>query len=48
MVSSLNLKISEGAKKAKGYALIKELLNQWLPLDKLVLERIVNQLPNPV
>ena len=40
--------MTESAKKAKSYVLIKEILNQWLPLDKLVLDRIVNELPNPI
>jgi hypothetical protein len=28
--------------------MIKEILNQWLPLDKLVLDRIIGELPNPI
>lgn len=31
-----------------GFALIKEILNTWLPLDRLLLDRIVEQLPNPI
>lgn len=48
IVSALNIKVSEAAKKAKGFALIKEIINSWLPLDKLLLDRIVNQLPSPI
>lgn len=48
MITALNLKISEGARKAKGYAFTKEILNSWLPLDRLILDRIVDQLPNPI
>lgn len=47
-MASLRLKVSEGARKAKGGVLIRELLNSWLPLDKLVLDRIVSELPNPI
>ena len=48
VVTALNLKISESARKAKGHALTKEILNAWLPLDRLLLDRIVEQLPNPI
>ena len=48
MTTALGLKISPFAKKAKGHALIKEILSQWLPLDRLVLNRIVSELPNPI
>jgi hypothetical protein len=41
VITALNLKISEGARKAKDYALSKEILNTWLPLDRLLLDRIV-------
>jgi hypothetical protein len=47
-VSTLGLKISESAKKAKGFALAKEILNSWLPLDKIILDRIVSYLPSPI
>ena len=48
MITALNLKISEAARKAKGYILTKEILNNWLPLDKILLDRIVGELPNPI
>jgi ribosome assembly protein 1 len=48
VITALNLKISESARKAKGHALTKEILNTWLPLDRLLLDRIVEQLPNPI
>lgn len=48
MITALGLKISESAKKAKGVTLAREILNTWLPLDRLLLDRIVNELPNPI
>lgn len=43
IAATLGIKISEAARKSKkSYVLIKEILNQWLPLDKIVLDRIVN------
>lgn len=43
----MKLKVSEIAKKNYNHYLIKEILNSWLPLDKIVLSRIVEVLPNP-
>jgi ribosome assembly protein 1 len=48
VITALNLKISESAKKARGYAYIKEILNSWLPLDRVLLDKIISQLPNPI
>lgn len=48
IVATLGLKISEGAKKVKGHALIREILSNWLPLDRLLLDRIVSELPDPI
>ena len=48
MITALGLKISESAKKAKGVTLAREILNTWLPLDRLLLDRIVSELPNPI
>ena len=48
VITALGLKVIEAAKKAKGHALTKEILNSWLPLDRLLLDRIVEQLPNPI
>jgi len=48
VIATLGLKISEAARKAKGFAFIKEILNTWLPLDRIILDRIVNYLPSPI
>jgi translation elongation factor EF-G len=48
IIATLGLKIAESAKKAKGYVLIKEILNNWLPLDRLMMDRIVSYLPSPI
>ena len=48
ITKKLNLKVSENAKKKYGYHLTKEILNAWLPLEKIVLSRIVEILPNPI
>ena len=39
--------MTENAKKKYGYHLTKEIINGWLPLDKIVLSRIIEVLPNP-
>jgi ribosome assembly protein 1 len=48
VIAALNLKVGESARKAKGHVLTKEILSSWLPLDRLLLDRIVEQLPNPI
>lgn len=48
IITTLGLKISEGARKAKGHNLIREILSNWLPLDRLLLDRIVSELPDPI
>ena len=48
MIAALQLKISNGARKTKGWALIKEVLSSWLPLDRLMLDRIISELPDPI
>ncbi len=47
IITALNLKISQSARNAKGFILIKEILGSWLPLDRILLDRIVSELPNP-
>lgn len=47
IITKLRLKVSEVAKKNYNHYLIKEILNAWLPLDRVVLSRIVEILPNP-
>jgi hypothetical protein len=37
MITSLQLKISENTKKNYNFQLVKEILNAWLPLDRVIM-----------
>lgn len=47
IIEKLKIKVSEAAKKTYNYHLTKEILNAWLPLDKILLSRIIEILPDP-
>ena len=48
IIKTLDLKVAENTKKTYNFQLIKEILNSWLPFDKIILSRIVEVMPNPI
>lgn len=48
IIEKLKIKVPENVKKTYNYHLTKEILNAWLPLDKILLSRIVEILPDPI
>lgn len=48
IIKFFDLKISEKVKQTFDYPLIKEILNNWLPLDKVIFRTVIESLPSPV
>ena len=48
IISVLGLKINDKIKQTLDYPLVREILMNWIPLDKAIFRSVVNCLPDPI